>query len=557
MGFLGRFLGWNRSNAYSEGMTLLEEERFAEAADRFRIALQGRPDSPSGSLVSFHFRQALVSEGRRLLRANHFGQAVSFFSEAVQLWGLYPDLHCLLGTSQGLDGNWEKGLLAARSALRLNHDYVEARLLEAVALSALDRRQEASQSLANLVEVGRRMDHWLIASLGQKGSFSPDDLPGNLLELLQQAVSGRSEKEEVAAAVAQCRAGNWEEGLVRFEALVQKRPRYPDYRTRHAAAFFQLRRNEEALAEVAAALALNESYRTAIDLKGLILADSRRIIDARDFLKEADARKDSRPGEGGHEDLFGAYLRGALALLTGDLAGVVSLFEGYPDLVRSFARAELLLAAADDLQDRGSLCGRRLAALAEEWPGEAIYFFLLACHQLEYRRHQEVAGVLGRWPARRGQDTRPLFLEVALALAQGRCPEVARPAADDGSMGIPAWEFLAARAALARGDDAGCWEICARLADSGHVTERVLELMLLAVGRGGGKSPPEIGQDWDPPCVLPESCLPSAVFLHFGRKQEKQGRELLDRQRAVHPEALVSYWLSPDFWLDPIRTWIG
>ncbi|MBU8869710.1 MAG: hypothetical protein KOO60_02435 [Gemmatimonadales bacterium] len=553
MGFLGRFLGGDRSNTFSEGMVLLEEERFAEAADRFRSALQGRGEPASGSLASFHFRQALVSEGRRFLRAGQYEQAIPFFSEAVQLWDLYPDLHCLLGTAQGLNGDWEEGLLAARTALRLNPDYVEARLLEGVALEQQDRLHEASKSLDSLIEVGRRVDHWLIASLGREGNFCPDDLPDNLLELLEEAVSGRSEKEEVAAAVAQCRAGNWEEGLARFEVLVQKRPRYPDYRTRHAAAFFQLGRNEEALAEVDAALALNENYRTAIDLKGLILADSQQIIDARDFLRDADVHKDSGHRDGGSEDLFGAYLRGVLNLLTGDLKGVTSIFEEYPGLVRDFARAELLLAAADDLLDRGSLCGRRLASLANEWPGEAVYSFLLACHQLENRRYQDVSGVLGNWPANGDNDTRPLYLQNVLACAQGRCTKVDPPTEDDERIEGAAWEFLTAKAAFHQKDYAECWSICSRLVDSDYLTERVLSLMMMAAEKGGR----EIGQDWDPPSLIPESCLPQAVFLYFGRKEEPKARKLLDRQRAVHPEDLTGYWLSPGFWLDPIRTWIG
>ncbi len=90
------------------------------------------------------------------------------------------------------------------------------------------------------------------------------------------------------------------------------------------------------------------------------------------------------------------------------------------------------------------------------------------------------------------------------------------------------------------------------------MTERVSKLMLQAAARqgmeGGG---PGIGKDWDPPSVIPESCFPSAVFLQFGRQKEKRARELLGKQRAVHPEILTSYWLSPNFWLDPIRTWIG
>ncbi len=140
------------------------------------------------------------------------------------------------------------------------------------------------------MESGRRVEHWLIDGLERRESYGAGHPAGRLLDLLISSLSGQSEKEEVAAAVAQCRAGHWEEGLARFASLVAKRPRYPDYRTRHAAALFHLGRNEEALAEVEAALALNESYRTAIDLKGLILADRGRLREARAFLATADER---------------------------------------------------------------------------------------------------------------------------------------------------------------------------------------------------------------------------------------------------------------------------
>lgn len=553
MSFLGRFLGNGRSNAFSEGLALLEEERFAEAADRFRRAFQGRTDSPSSTLASFHFRQALVAEGRRLMRANQHTQAIPYFDEAVQLWGLYPDLHCLLGTARGLGGDWGQALLSARAALRLNADYVEARLLEAVALAAQDRKLEAARSLDDLVEAGRRLDHWLIANLGGKAPFGPDQLPDDLQELLKQAVGGRSEKEEVAAAVAQCRAGNWEEGLARFEALVRKRPRYPDYRTRHAAAFFQLGRNEEALAEVEAALALNENYRTAIDLKGLILADSGHVFAAREFLENAEDRRDSGRGDGPQGDLFGAYLRGSLALLTGNPEIVGTLFEGFPSLARNFARAELLLAAADSLTGQSTVCERRLAGLVQEWPNEASYYFLLGCHQLEVGRTQDATDLLGRWPARERSDLRPLYLAEVLSVSRDPGGTVSRPASMEGPICGQAWDFLTAQANFHSGDFKACWAICRDLETSGHLTERVLRLMTDAARRGGASD----AADWTPPVVVPESCLPSTAFFWFEHQDQDAALGLVDRYREVHPERLMGYWLSPEFWLAPIRNWIG
>lgn len=559
MSFLGRFLG-GRSSAYSEGMALLEQERFAEAADRFRSSLAGRSDAPSDSLASFHFRQALVSEGRRLLRAGKPANAAPWFAEAVENWDLYPDLHCLLGTARGRAGNWDAALAEARLALRRNPDYIEARLLEATALVELDREREALDSLEKLRESGRRVDHWLIDVLATEGDAAGGGGLPNLGEMLDQAVSGRSEKEEVADAVAECRAGNWEVGLERFAALVAKRPRYPDYRTRHAAALFQLGRNDDALAEVEAALALNESYRTAIDLKGLILADRRRIFEARAFLLETDESLERRGGQG---DLFGSYLRGALALLAGQPEAVEPLLADRSNLVREFARAELLLAAADDLRGRESRCGERLETLAREWPAEAVYFHLLACHHLRSRRYGEAHAALARWPAGQKDDPRPLYLGAVIAAERGEVDDrietlASRPDAAD-AVPEPALRFLRARHACLRGEYTACAEACAGLVAEGLATERVLEWWLGATVRAGRADPAS-----PPRPVVPEACLPAwqtwrlaAAADADSRDAVFEGADPVEAFSRVHPESPLTCWLSPGFWLDPIRGWIG
>ena len=106
MSLLGRFLNSGRSKAYAEGITHLEEGRYAEAVSCLRVAALDKSDTPSGSLASFHFRQALLREGRRLLRTDDKAQAITYFAEAAKLWEQYPDLHCLLGAAHGLSGDW-------------------------------------------------------------------------------------------------------------------------------------------------------------------------------------------------------------------------------------------------------------------------------------------------------------------------------------------------------------------------------------------------------------------------------------------------------------------
>jgi len=74
MSLWGRFLGNRRNRACAEGVALLENGQYSEAVTLLREASMGSSDHPSGSLASFHFRQALVAEGRHHLRAgDHAG----------------------------------------------------------------------------------------------------------------------------------------------------------------------------------------------------------------------------------------------------------------------------------------------------------------------------------------------------------------------------------------------------------------------------------------------------------------------------------------------------
>ena len=564
MTLLDRLLRGGRNRAHAEGIALLEDGRYAEAVDRLREAAHGRGDA-ANSIASYHFRQALVAEGRRLLRSGDPARARACFAEAAELWPVYPDLHCLLGAARVALGVWEGALAAARAALRINADYVEARLLEATALQGLGRRREAAEALAALQESGRRVEHWLLERLRRDGGYTAEQLPPDLPELVAEAAAGVSEKEEVAAAVALCRAGRWDEGLERFAGLVERRPRYPDYRTRHAAALFQLGRNDEALSEAEAALALNEAYRAAADLKALILADGGRIMEARRFLEQVDARRGDSPPGSGQEDLFGAYLRGVLLLLTGAPASVAGLLAPWPELTRTFARAELLLAAADDLLGRPDACVRRLEAVAAEWGGEPVYAWLLACHLLGRQRHRDAMAVLAHWPRSEGpaRDGRPLFLEGHVALNQGRVPAMPPDleAADDAAgaavaaggpvPGPAAWDFLRARAAWLRGDARTCYDLCRKLGAGGE-SERLLRLRAGAACNLEGDA-----AAWRPQPVLPEACLPAAVQLHLTRGEAETALGLLAAQARLHPDDPAVCWLAPGFWFEPVRSWIG
>ncbi|MBU2500530.1 tetratricopeptide repeat protein [bacterium] len=567
MSILDRFFGFSRSHAYNEGLALLEDGRFAEAVVILRKTvgegIARGTDDPAGNLL----RRALIAEGRRLARMGRVTEAMPLFGEAAAIWDTFPDLHWWHGAAAALAGDHDTALQDARTALRLNPDYAEARLLEAVALTGLGRSREAADALNALRESGRRVDHWLTQEWGGDGAVTADNLPAGLRDELERIVQGETDKEKLASAVALCRAGHWDEGIAAFGDLVSRRPRYPDYRTRLAAALFHRGRGDEALAEVDAALEANPGYGAAIDLKALILADLARYADASAILEGAERRGDAAGDANPHEALFSAYLRGVLDLLLGRADQVEGLFREWSNLAKSFARAEMLMAAADDLQGRQAAAGSRLLALFREWPAEPEFAFLLACHQLGSSRPEEAAATLQRWPRESGTgpDARPLFLQARLALRTGRIPDlpdVTRFPADgpdeagDGPRlrrqpSSSAWSVLRAEAALLKGRVQECREILEGLAAAGPLTEQVLRLLILSATRE------PLPAEWTCDPVMPDSCLPPACALALMRGDGPGHAGLLRPVAALQPDCLLGVWLDPRFWLEPVRGWIA
>lgn len=571
MSLLGRLLGGD-GKASARGLALLEEGRFDEAAGQLRPLALESSGAPADNLASYHFRQALLGEGRRLLRAGEPARAVPWLAEAASLWPRFADLQFLHGAALLLAGaaGLDAALAAARRALRLNPDYIEARLLEAEALRRLDRAREAAAALDALVESGRRVGHWLLAELVPSAPFAADTVPADLGARLQRVVGGSSPKEEVAAAVAMCRAGHWQDGLERFNDLVARHPRYPDYRTRQAAALFHLGHGQEALAAVDAALALNENYRLAQDLRGLVLVDLLRVREARDHFASVDRTRAAAaaPGEPGpvpaHEQLFGSYLRALVSMLCGDAEGALARLPVGQEAGREFARADLLRAAAEDLAGQSAAGLRRLARLAEQWPGEPLYHHVLVSRLLAAGQWKEAAQQLQRWPGGTGADPRAAYLGHLLRLAQGRevapggADAMAPPGAEFAAAGEPrvtpeAWRLLRARAALRQGDAVAAWTACSVLAAEGWLTEPLVDVQTAAaVALGGGAA-----AGWQPPSVPPLAGLPARVAWLHAQGDGASAEALVATIGALHPELAAGWWLSVRFWLAPVRAWLA
>jgi tetratricopeptide (TPR) repeat protein len=574
MSLLSRLFGRKNGDPYAQGIALYEEGRFAEAIEFLRQAT-GRPfASPTGTLATFHLRQALVGQGRRLLRSGRPAEALPYLEEAAEAWDAFPDLQFLLGAARGLSGQWQAALQASHRALRLNPDYCEARLLEACALVHLDRNREAAASLNKLLEAGRRTDSRLAQELMRQDGYNESNLPLDLPARLEKAAGGEWQDGEVAAAVALCRSGEWLQGIARLRELVLSHPSYPDYRVKLAAALFQVGQAEEALPEVEAALQLNASYRTAIYLKALILADQKHFESARQILRTA-AEDTAVRVLRGHEEMFAAHLGAILGLLTGRLAEAEQVLTGWGNLTRSFPRGALLRAAIADLIGRPHITTELLADLVEAWPAETEYRSYLAYHRLRLHELSEVENLLTHWPpAGNGQfDDTPLRLSVLVDLARGSAPsamprqtemsdtsapgteatETSEPQLEAASN--PAWQFLRCRDLAQQEEWAGCWRIVNDLWEGGFRTEPVALLMADAAVNLAGTD--ALSADWQPPQVLSGAQLIRNVYLGNRRQKRSEVERDLSLHRSLHPEALCWTWLTPEFWLSPIRYWIA
>ncbi len=556
MTFFRKLFGGRGGDAYSEGVVLFEQGEPAAAIPLLRPTFEQEPGSPRGSLAGLYLRQSLVAEGRRALHAGDLESAARHLNEAAGKWPEFPDLQFLSGAASGFAGDWGAGLESARQALRRNPDYCEARLLEACALQALGRREETVASLDKLVESGRRVNHVLNRTLADAAPFAVDSLPSDLLERLRSNALGGDVKNGMTEAVALCSAGRWADGLELFRTLTERHPRYPDIHAKYAAALYQTGDVEAALAEADAALAINERYRTAVSLKGLILAEQGDVLAAQEFLADAVPRLEGTAGR--HEELFLAYLRAVLALLLDDLDACRGFLENWHDLPRQFARAELLLVACDDLSGWTDAARRRLEDLCTIWHADPELLFFRVALMLRHNQWSAAEALLGHWPqaAAGEQDARPLLLRARLDVARDCVPTLIEPTPtveQDADPEAASWMQLAAHACLLGGDAAGAVALARALLDADLADEETGRLLVRAAGQAGMPLPEDLAvRVGIPDSWVPEICC---KLRHEGHGVEAES--LVTRHGSVRPDDLRWSWLSTDFWLAPVRRWLA
>lgn len=550
MSILSRIFRKREDDDYATGVSLFERGEYAEASDRLREFVAAE-DRRTGPLAGFYLRQSLVKEGRRLLVANDADGAVNCFGEAAERWPKYPDLHYWHGIALATAARWDEALAAARTALRFNNDYIEARLLEAGCLLEIEQRQAAAESLNALLASGRRVEHPLIRYLSDQGPFGPENLPDDLASVLRGTIGEKRDDESVSVAVELCRSGDWETGIARLQALCEANPTYPDYRVKLAGALFQTGRNTEALGEVEQAIVLNPRYRTAAHLKALILADQHRFAEAREVIQIQPELTDPVGGHPG-EELFCSYLGAVISLLTGRRDEVRAQLAVWGDLSATFPTAELLVAASDDLDGDEEAAHRRLAALADKWFVDADYHYFLASHHARNGRWDRAEKVLDAWPHGEGDeppDERYLYLAGLAKLATGQpLAPIDLPLSHAEK---PAWRLLTARGLMADARWIEALPILQELVGGEETTETLAGLVMqayLAVDETGDAPLPE---------AKPDALLRDRLCLLHRQERTAQALTLLRRHRELHPEELRWTWLDPAFWLEPVRRWIG
>ncbi|MBD3219710.1 tetratricopeptide repeat protein [bacterium] len=564
MTFLRRMFGGRSQDGYARAIALVEDGRLAEALPILREVYAADRASPQGSVTGYYLRQALVGEGRRLLENGDHAEAARTLTEATGHWPDYPDLQFLAGAAACGTGDWDTALGHARAALQRNPDYCEARLLEAAALQGLGRDAEAAGSLDKLLESGRRVDHELVREFARDDPHAVGDLPDDLTARVRRVAVGDDAKRRLNEAVAQCRAGRWDEGLAAFTELVDRYPRYPDIRAKHAAALYQVGRLDLAQREVEAALAINDRYRSAVSLHGLILAERGRLREAAHALEVAVPRFEGTIGR--HEELFLAYLRATLALLLGERGVCRELLSGWNDLGRQFARAELLLVACDDLDGWHDAAQRRLDTLLEIWTADAEMTFLRAVMLLAAGQWAAVEAAITHWPggAGNGDDARPLLLQARLDVSRGREPTL--PADWSEAVGVsgpgevPAgtWRQIAVHGLLLGGHYQAAWdEIQALVADEEGDEETGRLWLRAAAARIAGEPELLAHPRLEAPRAVPDAWVPElCCTLRRGGAADRA--EALVRSRArVRPDVVTWSWLSAGFWLAPVRRWIA
>lgn len=551
MSFLDRIFGRHENSDYSAALKFFNEESYEESAKLFRSVLK-HTEGKTGSLSAFYLRQCLLEQGKAALAQKDYVNCCTHFEEAAVRWPSFPDLRFWYGYSLGMAGNWAGGLEEASAALRYNAEYLDARILSACALWELGHREDASVSLNELLDSIKDNNHPVSLLLQDGLPYSPENMPSNLINILTDISFDSKNGNSVESAVASCRSGSWEDGIAIMRRLCDEHPAWPDYKVKLAAALFQVGKNEEAFSEVEQALLLNPKYRTAAHLKALILADNSQFNEALEVIEAEPQLMSPDKGHPG-EELFCCYLAAVLYLLTGRYSEVEPKLASWHDLPATFPMASMLIAAANDLENRNAVSLDGLSKLVSKWPHEANYRHALASVQLRMDLLDAMESNLIKWQSseiiQNEKKENALLMAGYLSLARGEVLVSEEEHAQAGPS--EAWTFLYAYSASLSGNWDKVSSLLEQLIVDGQSTERISSLIAKACLSSG------VSGDYNVPVTVPETVLRDTICLMHRTGDSVEANSTLRKMQSVHPDDIRWTWLDPEYWLHPVRRWIG
>ena len=210
--FKGLF-GSQSQRHYARGIEYFNEGLLDEAISCFEESIGGDVDGPEAALARFYRAEAYARLGTRSLEAGDPVEALAQFDAALGEHTRYPDLHIQRAIALLYTGDALAAEQAARAALDLNKEFVDAGAALVVAL-----RQQG--------DVGRARDAAALWTklAAQKGDplaaqFCAED---GLFEALVACRRRRMERRRIVEHAESClRDGFWSEAARALEPLVQ------------------------------------------------------------------------------------------------------------------------------------------------------------------------------------------------------------------------------------------------------------------------------------------------------------------------------------------------
>ena len=276
--FKGLF-GSQSQRHYARGIEHFNEGLLDEAISCFEEAIGGDTDGPEAALARFYRAEAHARLGARSLESGDPGGALAHFDSALGEHTRYPDLHIQRAIALLRTGDALAAEQAARAALDLNPEFVDAGAALVVALSQqgdTGRARDAASRWAKLA--AQKGDPLAVQFCAADGLF----------EALVAYRSRRMERRRIVEHAESClRDGFWSEAARSLEPLVRETPDYPDLRLRLAAAWLGLGELGPASVQLEAALARNPDFADAHVLAGIVRLRLDEVRSARSHFRTA------------------------------------------------------------------------------------------------------------------------------------------------------------------------------------------------------------------------------------------------------------------------------